>query len=84
MLTHYFSCSGGPRVVSTKSEPGYLTLKLCFASSEICGSRSASFMLRWDRYGSGKKGARTSYAELEFLQTVGYATHVVLSSASGV
>jgi hypothetical protein len=38
---HYFSCSSGPTVVSIKSMPVHVTLKLCFASSGIGGSRTA-------------------------------------------
>jgi hypothetical protein len=51
---------------------------------QVCSVDALFFMLGWDRYGSNKKGTGTSYAELEFLHTVGYAAHVVLSSASGV
>jgi hypothetical protein len=29
--THYFSCSGGPSVVSIKSAPGHVTVNLCFS-----------------------------------------------------
>jgi hypothetical protein len=39
-------------------------------------------MLRWDRNGLQKKCARTRYAELVFLHPVGFADHVVQSSAS--
>jgi hypothetical protein len=30
MSTHYFSCSGGPGVVSIKRAPGHITLNLFF------------------------------------------------------
>jgi hypothetical protein len=30
MSTHYFSCSGGPDVVSRKSVLGHITLNSCF------------------------------------------------------
>jgi hypothetical protein len=65
-----------------------------FASGGICGSHSAFrcilgtihqstiFMLGWDRYGFKKKCAGKSYTEIVFLPPVGYASHVVHSSAS--
>jgi hypothetical protein len=37
-----------------------------------------------DRYRFDKKGVRTRYAELLFLHPVGYAGHIVHSTASGV
>jgi hypothetical protein len=39
--TLYFSCSCGIGTESTKSVPGHVTPNLYFASTEICGSRSA-------------------------------------------
>jgi hypothetical protein len=39
-------------------------------------------MLGWDQYGIDKKCMWTRYAELLFLHLVGYAGHVVDSSAS--
>jgi hypothetical protein len=41
-------------------------------------------MLRWERYGFDKKLTRTCYAEIVFLQPVGYEGHVVHSGVSRV
>jgi hypothetical protein len=42
------------------------------------------FKLGWDHYGFHKKRARTRYAELMFLHSVGLVGHVVHSGVSGV
>jgi hypothetical protein len=44
--THYFSCSGGPSMVSIKSVARHVTLKFGFASGGICGSCSAFWSVR--------------------------------------
>jgi hypothetical protein len=41
-------------------------------------------MLGWAWWGFHKKGARTRYAELVFLHSIGFAGHVVHSGASGL
>jgi hypothetical protein len=39
-------------------------------------------MLRWDRYGFGKKHAGTPYAELVLLHPMEFVRHIVHSGAS--
>jgi hypothetical protein len=41
MSTHYFLCSGGSGVVSTKSASGHVTPNLCFGIRSDCRSNSA-------------------------------------------
>jgi hypothetical protein len=84
---------GQSGVVSMKSVLGHVTPNLCFCVSDgICVSRygvsgvqnviTLFFILRWDRYGFGKKCTGT-YIEFVFLHPVGSAGHVGQSGASG-
>jgi hypothetical protein len=62
---------------------------VCFASGESCSAsvpqniNALFFVVAWDRYGLNKKCVGTRYNELVFLHSLGYASHVVYSSASG-
>jgi hypothetical protein len=46
MLTHYFSCSGGPDADPTKSVMRHILLNFCFASDVIYRSRCAFWCIR--------------------------------------
>jgi hypothetical protein len=52
-------------------------------ASEARNVNALFFMLWWDRYGFDKKHAGTPYAELVFLHSMRYASHIVHSGASG-
>jgi hypothetical protein len=92
--THYFSCSGGPIAVSIKSAPGHVTPNLCFCIRwdlrvTQCipvypgHNTSIHYFHAWvGPLRIKKKCAGKSYTEIVFLPPVGYASHVVHSSAS--
>jgi hypothetical protein len=94
-LMHYFSCSGGPGVVSLKSIRDRLRRTGVFASGGICWSCSAFWCIRamkhrctvfHDRVGQHsfhKKRVGTCYSELLFLHLVEFVCHVVHSDTSG-
>jgi hypothetical protein len=54
-----------------------------FGASGAQKVNAVFFMVWWDRYGFDKKCRGISYAELVFLHLVGYAGHIVHSSATG-
>ncbi len=84
MSIHYFSCSGGHSVVSTKSVMGHVTLNLCvlypvgsvghilqFGASRARNIDALFFTLGRDHYRLHKKCAGTLYTKLMFLHPVG-------------
>jgi hypothetical protein len=91
---HYFSCSGGPGAVSTKSVSGPVTLNLCFSfwidlRATLCipvhpGCETSIHYFSFS-CGPGAvsiKSAATRYAELMFLYLMGPVGHVVHYGAS--
>jgi hypothetical protein len=86
-----FLCLGGTSTDSIKSALGHVMLNLCFSIWWDLWSRSAFWCVRGvkrrrtifhdqvGRYGFHKKCIETRYSELVFLDTVGYAGHVVNS-----
>jgi hypothetical protein len=94
LSTHYLSCSGEPSVVYKKSVPRYVTLNLCFCISwdlwvRLCipvrpsHETSMHYFHAWlESVRIRQKRARTRYAELAFLHSVGYAGHIVHSGVS--
>jgi hypothetical protein len=96
MQTHYFSCTGGLSVVSTKSV-GTHYVELVFLHPVgsaghvmhfgVSGVRNVDawfFMLEWDRYRFYEKLTGTHYTKLVFLHLVGWTSHVVHSGVSGL
>jgi hypothetical protein len=91
---YYFSCSGGPSLVSIKSALGHVYDELVFLhpvgsarhilNSGAFGPRKVEalfFMLGWDQYRFHKKRDRRRYIKHVFLHPVGFAGHVVQSDA---
>jgi hypothetical protein len=96
MLTHYFSCSGGPGAIFIKSSMGHVMSNLCFcirwdlqgyivhySASGLRNVDTLFFMLGWARYRFDKKHTGTHDAELVFLYPLGSAGHVAQSGVSG-
>jgi hypothetical protein len=91
---HYFLCSGGPGLDTSKSRSRHIMPTCVSTSGWIGGSHSAfrciwarnidalCFMLGWDRYGFDRMHTRTRYTELLFSHPVGSAVHVVHFGAS--
>jgi hypothetical protein len=95
IITHYFLYSSGTSTDSTKSVRGHITPNLFFlhpvgSAGHVLDSSASMprnvdalfFILEWARCGFHKKRAGTHYAKLVFLQTVGYAGHIVHFSSS--
>jgi hypothetical protein len=93
--TPYFSCSGGPSVISIRSAPGHVPLNLCFCiwwdlwvtvhfgASGLQNIDALFFKIGWGQGGIYRKRVGTRYVELVLLHSVGFAGHVVDSGGFG-